>query len=220
MPNVSRIILPNNEGYDLADNTARALVNRAIAFDYDGSSKNKFKIPTRIGTSNNNAAQSFTQGGVKFTCNLDGTITVERVSSSTYSVQVWLYDDSAAILIDDWCDGNYYFSPGFVGSATTARIRLAKLGGGGEHMTVEGDVLIPDRGSYTSINTSIMVYTGFTGTMTVKPMVCHKDIYAQSPAYVPQHPSVSEIWQAVLALNATRGVVSEINMDLREGSER
>ena len=210
MPTASSINWLDGKSYEIADKMSR----NAVAFDFDGSSKNKFKIPKRIGTTNSNAAQIFTQGGVRFTCNLDGTITAERVSANTSSIQVWLYDDTSAILLDDWCDGSYYFCPGFTGSGTTARMRLAKIGGGGDHMTVESDVLIPDRGTYTGINVSIMAYSGLTGPITIRPMVIKDYLYNISPSYTPQHPSVAEIWQMVVALQSgTRSAPTEINMD-------
>ena len=164
----------------------------------DNGAKNKFRYPTRIGTNNSNAAQTYTQNGVKFTCNLDGTITIERVSTNQYSPQLWLYDDNAAITIDDYCDNKHVFSNGFAGSETTARVRLAKLNDG-EHLTVDEYAVIPDKGTYTGINVSIIVYPQFTGTLTFKPMVCRKSAWDLTQKYVPYSPSLAELYALILS---------------------
>lgn len=169
--------------------------NLLLADLIDSGRKNMFKVCTRIGTNNSNASAVYTQSGVRYTANGDGTITVERISSSSADSLVWLYDDNAAILIDDYCNGLYTFSNGFSGSASTARLRLAKLDGG-QHLTVNDHVIVPDRGSETGINTSIIVYSTFSGSITVKPMCCLTAAYNLSTNFVPFVPSLWDIWTA------------------------
>ena len=180
-------------GINATDNTQYLLLADLI----DSGRKNNFRICTRIGTTNANATQIYTQFGVRFTANLDGTITVERITANSNDALVWLYDDSAAILIDDYCNGLYTFSNGFAGSATTARLRLAKLASG-QHMTVNDYAVIPDKGTETGINVSIIVYSTFSGSVTVKPMVSLSAAYALSDRFVPYVPPLFDIWQAAI----------------------
>lgn len=184
---------------EITNRTASDTVqNSALAYLIDSGAKNRFPIPKRIGTNNSNATQTYTQAGVKFTCNLDGTITVERTSTSSSQAQLWLYGDSSAILIDDYCDGSYVFSTGFEGSGDTARMVLAKLDNGSE-MIVNSYVSLPDKGTQSSINVSIRVSSTFTGSVTVKPMVCKKAAWDVSQVWVPYTPTYAELYAMVVS---------------------
>lgn len=145
--------------------------------------KNQLPITKRIGPSNATAATTYTQAGVQFTCNLDGTITIERISANSNQAVLWLYDDSSALLVDDYTDGNYVWSNGIAGSSTTARMRLAKLNAG-DYLVIDSYATIPES-TETGCNVSLIVYPSFTGTMTFKPMICFKSYY-----------EISDVWKA------------------------
>lgn len=167
----------------------------ALADLIDDGVKNRLPITTRIGPSNATAAATYTQAGVKFTANGDGTITIERLTANTNQAGVWLYDDSSAILVDDYADGTFEFSNGYVGSSTTARMRLSQLYEGG-YLYIDEYDKIPDKGSLTGINVSIVVYPTFTGTAILKPMICRQSYWQITNRYRPYLPSLQEIWQA------------------------
>ncbi len=183
-----------------AEETARAAADAkhdaAIAEAIDAGPKNKFKLTTRIGTSNTNASSTYTIGGLTFTANADGTITLTRNSSGS-SQAVWLYDADAAILIDDFCTGGYVFDTGV--DDQNVRFRLSKLDNG-SNFYVRDNAVIPSKGTYTGINVSISVDPGFTGTLTIRPMICSKDVYAISPKSIGYRPTYDEMWAAIKAL--------------------
>ena len=149
----------------------------------DTGNKNMLPIPTRIGPSNATAAVSYTQAGVQFTCNLDGTITIERVATNSNQAVLWLYDATSALLVDDYTDGEYVWSNGVAGSSTTARMRLAKLNAG-DYLVIDSYATIPES-SETGCNISLIVYPTFTGTMTFKPMICLKSYWDMTTKFVP-----------------------------------
>ena len=141
----------------------------------DSGPKNLLPIPLRIGPSNASAQQTYTQAGVSFTCNLDGTITIERISANANQAVLWLYDSTSALLVDDYTDGQYVWSNGVSGSSITARMRLAKLNAG-DYLVIDSYATIPES-TETGCNISLIVYPSFTGTMTFKPMICFKSYY-------------------------------------------
>ena len=143
--------------------------------------KNVMPKVKRIGTSNSNAQSVYTIGGITFTVNNDGTITVSRTTTGS-SQAVYLYGDSAAITIDDFCTGEYEFSTG--ANEPNFNMRLSQLDGG-SYLYVNTNVLIPDRGSYSGINVSISVSASFSGTFTIKPMICSSILWRVSEQYAP-----------------------------------
>lgn len=167
----------------------------ALADLIDDGVKNRLPIPKRIGPSNATASASYTQAGVLFTCNLDGTVTIERISANANQAVLWLYDDSSALLVDDYTDGNFVWSNGVTGSSTTARMRLAKLNAG-DYLVIDSYATIPEAAE-TGCNISIIVYPTFTGTMTFKPMICRHSYWQITTKYQPYLPTLQEIWQAV-----------------------
>lgn len=141
--------------------------------------KNVLPKVKRIGTSNANAAQSYVLGGITFTVNADGTITISRDTAGS-SQAVWFYDDSSAIHIDDFCTGDFVFSTGM--NDENVQIRVSDINSG-SYWYCRTAAIIPDRGAYTNINVSISVAAAFSGTVTMKPMICHKSLYAISSVF-------------------------------------
>lgn len=166
----------------------------ALADLIDDGVKNRLPITTRIGPSNATAAATYTQAGVKFTANGDGTITIERLTANTNQAVLWLYDDNSALLVDDFTDGQFVWSNGVEGSSTTARMRLAKLNAG-DYLVIDSYATIPESAE-TGCNISLIVYPTFTGTMTFKPMICRQSYWQITTRYRPYLPSLQEIWQA------------------------
>ena len=157
--------------------------------------KNRLPIPTRIGPSNATATQTYTQAGVQFTCNLDGTITIERISANTNQAVLWLYDDNSALLVDDYTDGNFVWSNGVTGSSTTARMRLAKLNAG-DYLVIDSYATIPDSAE-NGCNISLIVYPTFTGSMTFKPMICRKSYWDLTTDWIPYTPTLQQMYQMI-----------------------
>lgn len=151
--------------------------------------KNRMPQVRRIGTDNSNAAATYTQQGVRFDVNADGSITVTRVSGTQESV-VWLYDDFSAILADNVADGTYYITTGFAGSSTTARLRLKA--GNNDFRSVSEYLTIPES-TYEGMNVSIIVYSGFTGSITVKPMFVKRFLYDADTSWEPYAPTGQEL---------------------------
>lgn len=168
----------------------------ALADLIDDGPKNRMPVPTRIGPSNASAAATYTQAGVSFTCNQDGSITVERISANTNQAVLWLYDDNSAILVNDYTDGEYVFYNGFVGSSETARMRLSNLFEG-SYLVIDEWAVIPESSTADNKNISIIVYPTFTGTITVKPMICRKTYWDITRKYVPHAPTNYELLQMI-----------------------
>lgn len=167
---------------DNAQNTKIDGNKDALAYIIDHDiKKNVMDKVKRIGTSNTNADTTYTVGGITFSVNPDGTITVSRPSAGS-SQAVYLYNDAAAILIDDYCTGDYVFSTGSTDSGFN--FRLSQLDSG-SFLYVTTSILIPDRASYTGINVSISVSASFSGTITLKPMICHKSLWDITQNFVP-----------------------------------
>lgn len=180
------------------EETARALADAkqvaALAELIDSGAKNLFAGLQRVGTTSSNAQQTYTIGGVKFTVNSDTTITIERVSSTSSSQAVWCYNSSAAILLDNFCDGNYVFATGLE-SNPKVRVRLAKLDNG-SYMYINSAATIP-ASTETGINVSISVDADFSGTVTCKPMVCSKAAWEISKKIVPYCPPLAELYAMI-----------------------
>ena len=158
--------------------------------------KNRFPVTKRIGPSNASAAATYTQAGVLFTCNADGSITIERISANVNQAGVWLYDDTDPILVNDFTDGTFVFSNGFAGSAETARLRLSNLYEG-SYLYVDRWAVIPEDDTATNKNVSIVVYPSFTGTVTVKPMVCRKSYWDMTQDWIPYTPTLQQMYQMI-----------------------
>lgn len=169
-------------GVDSAQDDDIAENYQAIKYITDNCiQKNVMPKVKRIGTSNSNAQPVYTIGGITFTVNSDGTITVSRATTGS-SQAVYLYGDNAAITIDDFCTGEYEFSTGT--TEPNFNIRLSQLDGG-SYLYVNTNVLIPNRGSYSGINVSISVSASFSGTFTIKPMICSSILWRISEQYAP-----------------------------------
>lgn len=189
MAEISKVKVPNvTNPYDIKDAKAREM----LEYIEELGVKNRFPQVRRIGTSNANAASSFNQNGVAYTVNDDGTITLTASSAINTDSIVWLYDDFSAILADDIADGTYYLITGFVGSASTARMRI-KTGPNNSDLLIVGQYATVPESTYVGMNVSIVVYSGFSGTITVKPMFVKKSIYGSNPAWEPYSPTGREL---------------------------
>ena len=153
----------------------------ALSGSIDTGVKNRIDVE-RIGTQNTNAAKTYTRDGVTFTVNMDGTITVERTSTSSTDATVWLYHSVSAIYANDYNDGNYIFSIGYSGSSSTIYGRIKTSSS--DYVSCDNYITVPTS-TYDQMNISIVVKSGFTGTATIKPMVCSQSEWSISQSYKP-----------------------------------
>lgn len=131
---------------------------------------------------------SATSNGVSFTLNGDYSVTATRVSSSSSTASVDLTLNGSYAYLDDWCDGEHYISgcPAS-GSSTTYEV-LAQTYGTTDYIKRDyGNGILLDAKSASNINIvfRLIVRSGFTGTITFKPMVTTKAQFATSPTYEP-----------------------------------
>lgn len=216
-----------NSGID-SGAVAQIGINTAIvSYIQELGIKNRFPQVRRIGTSNANAASTFTQSGVTYTVNDDGTITLTASSATNSDSIVWLYDDFSAILADNIADGTYYFITGFTGTASTARMRIRTGSSNADYLVVSQYATVPES-TYAGMNVSIIVYSGFSGTITIKPMFVKKDIYEPTTAWEPYSPTGRELLDMMHKYHTTNAslrnsqeqlITTQQDVDLRDESD-
>lgn len=163
----------------------------------DSGAKNVLNY-TEIGT-NSDHGTTFTNNGVTFTLNSDGSVTVERTTAATTDSSCNLRVASGSLYIDDFCNGEYILSGCPEGGGdTTYSLRAIR----NEYRPTDtGDgVELPDKGTNTNIYLNILVMSTFEGSVTFKPMVCSKAFYQISKTYQPYRPSYNELVARVEAL--------------------
>lgn len=163
----------------------------------DSGAKNVLNY-TEIGT-NSSHGSTFTNNGVTFTLNSDGSVTAERTTASTVDSSCNLRIASSSLYIDDFCNGNYILSgcPGG-GGDTTYSLRAIR---DDYRPTDTGNgVELPDKGANTNIYINMLVMAAFEGTVTFRPMICTKAAWDISQQYVPHRPSYDELIARIEAL--------------------
>lgn len=175
---------------DVSDlETASAEDRAALAELVDGGAKNKIQFD-EIGTSSTHGS-TYTANGVTFTLNSDNTVTAERVSSSESTATCNLRFGSGSLYVDSLCDGNHVLSgcPSG-GSATTYSMQVGR----DPYFKIDyGDgVLLTNPSPTTNVYITMTVRSGFTGSITFKPMICVKSAWDISHEYVPYRPSEDE----------------------------
>ncbi len=170
----------------------------ALAELVDSGAKNVISF-SEIGT-NNSHGSTYASNGVEYTLNSDFTITVERTATSTVDSSCNLRIDTGSLYIDDWCNGNYVLSgcPEGGGDSTYS---LRALRGDDYRVSDTGEgVVLPDKGTNSSIYINMLVMAAFEGTATFKPMVCKQAAWKVSQAHQPFRPSYQELYERILAL--------------------
>lgn len=140
----------------------------------DGGAKNLLKI----------TVASKTIGGVTFTVNDDGTVTVDGTNTGTGSVSFMLVSNQQANLIPD---GGYWFSGCPQGGGTdTFDLRWYRYTPNVSAYDTGSGVAIHKNGNTTDSNIAIVVRPGVTvNNITFKPMLCTKAAWDISQKFVP-----------------------------------
>ena len=168
--------------YELTKNVETS-DNAIDAIAMDGS-KNKLQ---------NNASST----GI-FTVNSDGTVTATVPASNTQtSLTLFTADsdisfDHAMVLSGCPADGSYVYK--YAIYLLDANGNIVMVGDNG--MADEGITrVVPAGTAFRSIRILIRANIG-AQTLTFKPMLCDKDLYALSPEYIPYAPTNKELYEA------------------------
>lgn len=177
----------------------------ALIKSVNEGSKNKISFSTVMASSSNYGTSVLTYG-VRYTINSDGSVTVNRESTSSSSSYVYLaLDSGAAITIDDFCTGEYVLSgcPSG-GSANTYRMYAAKSSYSA-YDTGSG-VLLPST-SITGILLLISIHSSYNPQdLVFRPMICKQEDWEISHSFVPYCPTLYEIYQMILSGSQTRSI--------------
>lgn len=177
----------------------------ALIKSVNEGSKNKLQFSTVI-ASLNNYGTSIIADGVRFTVNSDGSVTVNRESTSSSSAYVYLsLDSGAAITIDDFCTGGYVLSgcPSG-GSASTYRMYAAKSAYSA--YDVGSGVVLPST-SITGILLLISIHSSYDAqNLVFRPMICKQEDWAISHSFAPYCPTIYELYQMILSDGQTRSI--------------
>lgn len=155
----------------------------------DSGAKNLLKI----------TVASQTIGGVTFTVNDDGTVTVDGTNTGTGSVSFMLVTNQQATLISD---GDYWLSGCPQGGGTnTFDLRWFRYSPNASAYDIGSGAAIHKNGNTTDSNIAIVVRPGVTvNNITFKPMLCTKAAWDISQEFVPYRPSYDEIVARIEAL--------------------
>lgn len=146
-----------------------------------------------------------TYNGVNFTINADLSITATRVESSSSTATTELTLNGNYIYIDDLCDNNHYLTGCPTGGGSTTFEELAKTSDSSNYIRRDygGGVLLTSKDTNTNILYQIAVRSGFTGSVTFKPMIITKSAYdAGFTDYQPYAMSNAELTAAIQAIQA------------------
>jgi hypothetical protein len=161
----------------------------------DSGAKNLLKI----------TVASQTIGGVTFTVNDDGTVTVDGTNTGTGSVSFMLVPNQQANLIPD---GDYWLSGCPQGGGTnTFDLRWFRYSPNASAYDTGSGAAIHKNGNTTDSNIAIVVRPGVTvNNITFKPMLCTKAAWDISQTYVPYRPSYDELVARIEALEQAAGI--------------
>lgn len=180
-----------------------------VSHSYVPYCESNYELTKRVGVSDN-AIDAIAMDGTKnklqntasstgiFTVNSDGTVTATVPASNTQTSLTLFTSDS-----DISFDHDMVLSGCPSGGGYSARwsIYLLDSNGnlvwaGGYGMADEGlSRVVPAGTAFRSIRILIRANIG-AQTLTFKPMLCDKDLYALSPEYIPYAPTNKELYEA------------------------
>lgn len=168
-----------------------------------------YELTKRVGVSDN-ALDAIAMDGSKnklqnnatstgiFTVNSDGTVTATVPASNTQTSLTLFTADSDISFDHDMvlsgcpADGSYVYR--YAIYLLDANGNIVMIGSDG--MADEGITrVIPAGTSFRSVRILIRANIG-SKTLTFKPMLCDKDLYALSPEYIPYAPTNRELYEA------------------------
>ena len=175
--------------------------NKVVSADWvtanlvNENGKNRMAKVARIGRTGSDAASTYLYNGVTYTVNADGSITVKRTSSNSSESVVWLYDNTAAILCNGFNDGTFVLASGRTETMQSVQMRIKT--GSSDYTTLTEYATIPTA-SNNDMNISIRCTSSFTGTITIKPMICKKAYYLLDQSYVEHVPTNKELYDMIV----------------------
>lgn len=140
-------------------------------------------------------AYTRTVNGVTYTVNADRSVTITSDGTNTLSQLYLVYNDTSIPA------GSYVLSGCTGGSSTTFDLRVKV----GDTISTNYDGGTPFQTDGSALTVSIIVRASQTLNVTIRPMICTADDYAASPAYAPYTPTLRELYEMVLALQAGGG---------------
>lgn len=179
----ARMTAIENENTD-QDGRLTAL-ETSVAALVDAGPKNKL----------DHTAYTRTVNGVTYTVNADRTVTIASDGTNTLSQLYLVYNDTSIPA------GSYVLSGCIGGSSTTFDLRVKV----GDTISTNYDGGTPFQTDGSALTVSIIVRAAQTLNVTIAPMICTADDYAASPAYAPYTPTLRELYEMVLALQAGGG---------------
>lgn len=177
--------------YDAIDDRVETAEASIDALAMDGS---KNKLPNSASTT-----------GI-FTVNADGTVTAE-VPASNSQTSLTIFSSSSDVSFDH--DMVLSGCPSGGGYTYRWSIYLLDANGnlifvGENGMADQGDtVVVPAGTAFRQIRILIRANIG-AQTLTFKPMLCDKDLYALSPEYIPYAPTNRELYETDKTLDQIR----------------
>ncbi len=144
------------------------------------------------------SSPSGSASNITFTCNTDGSITVNGYTSDAGTAYVYLRFNGSNINADEFCNGDFVLSgcpenesglslqargTDYTKSDNGSGVELTEYTGGG------------------AVRITVMVAKNSTiDNLTIRPMICSKAAWDISQTYQPYRPSYQELYERVLAL--------------------
>ena len=186
----------------MKSNEDNITVNRtAISQIIDSGAKNVIQVD-ELGLSSTHGT-TYTNEGVQFVLNSDGSVTCTRSETSSNTALCNLRYDGGAFYANSFCDGNHVLA-GCPSGGGVSTYRLEA------HGTTNNSYDVQDNGngveltSYTgaaNIIIRIRISPDYSPNgLVIKPMICTKAAWNISQNYVPYRPSYDELIARVTAL--------------------
>lgn len=149
-------------------------------------------------------------GGVSYTVNADGTITVNGTPQGTGPSYVQLMLRNDAVRVDDFCDGSHILS-GCPSGGSDSSYKLYVAKGSYSRVDYGNGVLLTDT-TLTDIRVVLYIANGYTANNLVfKPMIRRAEI--TDSTYVPYAPTNRELYELCetkASLNDIYGIKNQL----------
>lgn len=192
-----------SDWYKFEENTI-PIENRAALVELiDEGPKNVLRFDGIASSATGTPSTSTTYRGVLYTINADGTLTFKRTSSNSNNSTMYLFLDTTALDISNYCNGEYMLAvyADTAGSSTTYMPFFTNPEGG-TSIKCYDYVDIPNKTSTSAIRIGIQVQSTYSVTtdLTIKYMIVKKAFWNISQTYQPYRPTYQELYEMVKAL--------------------
>lgn len=183
------------------DNLLGEVNSGILAELVDSGAKNVIQVD-ELGLSGTHGT-TYTNEGVQFVLNSDGSVTCTRSETSSNAALCNIRYDGGAFYANSFCDGNHVLA-GCPSGGGVSTYRLEA------HGTTSASYDVQDNGngvvltSYTGASNIIIrirISPDYSPNgLVIKPMICTKAAWAISQTYQPYRPSYQELYERVVAL--------------------